>query len=45
MSSFKHAYMILATDFELEPVIEQYLTTYPEAQPRKYDWSTPSFLE
>jgi hypothetical protein len=29
--------MLLATDFELEPVIEQYLTTYPDAQPRRYD--------
>lgn len=35
--TFKHAYMVLATDFELEPVIEQYLATYPESQPRKYD--------
>lgn len=37
MSTFKHTYMVLATDFELEPVIEQYLTTYPAQQPRKYD--------
>ena len=37
MVPFKHAYMLLATDFELEPVIEQYLLTYPEAQPRQYD--------
>lgn len=37
MTPFKHAYIVLATDFELEPVIEQYLTTYPEAQPRQYD--------
>ncbi len=37
MSSFKHAHIIVSTDFELEPVIEQYLATYPEAQPRKYD--------
>lgn len=37
MSPFKHAHMILATDFELEPVIEQYLSTYPDAQPRQYD--------
>jgi hypothetical protein len=36
MSGFKHAYMLLATDFELEPVIEQYLSTYPDAQPREY---------
>ena len=28
---------MLATDFELEPVIEQYLTTYPNAQPRNYE--------
>jgi hypothetical protein len=37
MASFKHAHMILATDFELEPVIERYLATYPDAQPRQYD--------
>lgn len=36
MALFKHVYMILATDFELEPVIEQYLATYPEAKPRNY---------
>jgi hypothetical protein len=34
---FKHVHLMLATDFELEPVIEQYLATYPDAQPRKYD--------
>lgn len=37
MTPFKHSYMLLATDFELEPIIEQYLATYPDAQPRKYD--------
>jgi 3,4-dihydroxy-2-butanone 4-phosphate synthase len=37
MASFTHGYMLLATDFELEPVIEQYLATYPDAQPREYD--------
>jgi nucleoid-associated protein YgaU len=37
MTPFKHAYMLLATDFELEPVIEQYLATYPDVQPRKYE--------
>ena len=42
MASFKHAHMIIATDFELEPVIAQYLETYPEAQPRHYEiaWRT-----
>ena len=37
MTPFKHAYMLLATDFELEPIIEQYLATYTDVQPRKYD--------
>lgn len=37
MAPFKHAFMAIATDFELEPVIEQYLTTYPEIQPRQYN--------
>ena len=32
MSGFLHAYMVLATDFELEPVLEHYLETYPDAQ-------------
>src|SRR5689334_19493080 len=36
MSGFKHAYMVLATDFELEPVIEQYLKTYPDSEPKEY---------
>lgn len=36
MTPFKHAYMLIATDFELEPVIAQYLATYPDKQPREY---------
>lgn len=36
MTPFKHAYMVLATDFELEPVIDQYVATYPDAEPRNY---------
>lgn len=30
-------YMVLATDFELEPIIEQYLKTYPDVKPSKYE--------
>lgn len=37
MAPFKHSHMILSTNFELEPVIEEYLQVYPEAQPRRYD--------
>lgn len=33
---FRHAYMVISTDFEIEPVIEQYLATYPDFQPREY---------
>lgn len=32
-----HGYIAIATDFELEPVIEQYLTTYPDTKQRNYD--------
>lgn len=37
MPPFKHTHIAIATDFELEPVIEQYLATYPDRLPRKYD--------
>ncbi len=27
--SFKHSYMVITTNFELEPVLDSYLKTYP----------------
>lgn len=37
MPSSKHSYIVLATDFELEPVIEQYYETYPDKPRWEYD--------
>ena len=32
----KHSYMVVSTDFELEPLLDQYLATYPEGQLQSY---------
>ncbi len=37
MTLFKPSFMLVATDFELESVIDQYLATYSDVQPRKYE--------
>lgn len=29
---FRHSFMALTTDFELEPILDEYLATYPEGE-------------
>lgn len=37
MSYSQKVHLVIATDFEIEPVIEQYLATYPDSLPREYE--------
>jgi hypothetical protein len=30
--SFRHSFMALTTDFELEPILDEYLAAYPEGE-------------
>lgn len=34
--SFKHSYMVVTANFELEPVMDQFLATYPEKEFAEY---------
>jgi hypothetical protein len=35
--NFKHSYMVVTTDFQLEPVLQQYQKTYPNGQFTSFD--------
>jgi hypothetical protein len=34
--TFRHSFMAISTDFELEPVLEQYFRTYPDSDRVNY---------
>jgi hypothetical protein len=36
MMAFKHAFTVISTNFDLEPVLEEYLKTYPEGDLQNY---------
>jgi hypothetical protein len=37
MLAFKHSFMVVTTDFDLEPVLEKYLETYPNGGVEGYN--------
>lgn len=36
MANFKYAFTVVSTNFDLEPVLQQYVDTYPHADLRNY---------